>query len=124
MYQIYFLSSSFIEKIIRIHKSALPDDVLPNIGNGFLTDYYKMIVSDKSQLLFGCFIKEDLAGYCQVSMKPISILKIAIYPRTILSILRLVFQKPKILITGLIRLLRMQHHENRIAEISFIAVLP
>jgi ribosomal protein S18 acetylase RimI-like enzyme len=122
--QIHQLESRDIDRVINIHKSSLPNDLLPNLGLWVMRQYYQRAIGDGNHYLTGCSIDNDLVGFCLVEQKPIkkpsAVFLISLFCGSIL----LLFTNPKLLISGITQTLKRIQTSDEIAEISFIAVSP
>jgi len=99
--ELLVVGANFASQLAEIHASALGDDVLPAMGQQFLEHYYEHVSKLSHQLIIGCFEKQQLCGFCQVSYSPLSILKLMIAsPFTILQIIKLMCSKPRLFWRG------------------------
>lgn len=123
--EVCVLDSSFASELAEIHASALKDDVLPAMGKRFLEGYYEYVAKLSHQLIIGCFDKEILCGFCQVSYSPLSMTKLIIAsPFSMLHICRLMITKPKLFWRGIRQASQRPRDvaKLQIPEITFIAI--
>lgn len=118
------IKNSQINEVADIHLAALPNDVLPNLGRNFLLSYYKSIIDDKSQKLFGAVLNESLVGFCLISSGNARLGKLIFNAKGILALLRLLITRPLIFYSAMLQALKKNKIDENTAELSFIAVLP
>jgi ribosomal protein S18 acetylase RimI-like enzyme len=122
--KIKILSSDELEDVVKIHMAALPDDVLPNLGRGILIDYYKGLLADKSQHLFGVVSDKQVLGFCLLSIGQVGLWRLLLNFRGVFSLAFLVILKTKIFYSGVIQAIKTLPLNSGEAEVSFIAVAP
>lgn len=118
------ISSSQITQVVSIHSRALPDDVLPNLGDKLLHKYYENVCIDNNQMLFGAFTSQDLLGFCLVSVSQTGLSRIIISKLGLFESLKLLLLKPKFFYLGLMQAVKKSKILDDTAEISYIAVDP
>jgi len=122
--QIRQLEYKDIERVLTIHKNALPNDLFPNLGLRVLRQYYRRAVEDGNQYLIGCTIDKELVGFCLVEQSPTIKHNIVFFVILFFRALLLLFIHPKLLISGIIQTLKQLKPREGYAEITFIAVSP
>lgn len=122
--EIRTLSADDLDDVVKIHLAALSDDVLPNLGKATLQNYYKIVLTDGTQLLFGVMLEKRVVGFCQVSIRRISFGRIFCNINTVIGLGRLLVFHPRIFYSGVKQVIRSVPLENGTVEISFIAVAP
>lgn len=115
----------YIEQLAALHALALPDDVLPALGLGFLKRYYEAALQVDSQVVIGAVRGDRLIGFCQLSFAPLSVLSVLkAKPSTVLPILKLALVDVKVLLRGAAMASSPPPAVRGLPEIAFIAVLP
>lgn len=118
------ISKLELDRIVTIHIEALPDDVLPNLGGKILNNYYREILLDGTQELFGVFSAKDVLGFCLISTAHVGLSNVMISAQGVGALIRLILTRPQILYSGVIQALKRREISEGVAEISFIAVSP
>ncbi|HEY6356577.1 MAG TPA: hypothetical protein VIY30_19000, partial [Burkholderiaceae bacterium] len=85
-------------ELAQLHAQALPDDVLPALGAGFLRCYYTQAMAADSQALIGAQRAGRLLGFCQLSFAPLAAWPLL--PAALLPVLRLALRDPAMLARG------------------------
>jgi len=116
-----------IKEVVWIHKSAFKGFFLTELGDGFLSLYYKSVLNHKDGILLGCFDKYKLIGFCSGSLN-CSGFNTKIIKENLLDFcligLKLLFTRPK----ALLRLRRnlekedSNHDDGNYAELASIGV--
>jgi len=120
------LEPTDIPDIVRVHITAMSDDVLPSLGKSTLARYYNRALlhhSSSEMSMIGAYKDQALIGFCQVSLQPVSFRRIIKFD-TFSCILYLAVARPGIFLNGIIQSLRMIRLDGDTAEIAFIAVMP
>lgn len=118
------ISSSQVDLVVSIHSRALPDDVMPNLGEKLLQKYYRNVLLDKNHMLFGATISDELLGFCLVSTKYSGLRQVITSKRGLFESLKLMLLKPGIFYLGLMQAFKKSKIIDNTAEISYLAVDP
>jgi ribosomal protein S18 acetylase RimI-like enzyme len=119
------LDGRFTEQLAALHAQALPGDVLPALGPGFLRRYYATALQADSQVVIGAVRGDQLVGFCQLSFAPLSLWAVLkAKPFALLAILKLAFVDVKMLLHGAAMAASPPQAVRGLPEIAFIAVLP
>jgi len=57
-----------IKEVVRIHKSAFKGFFLTELGDDFLSLYYKSVLNYRGAILLGCFEDDKLLGFCAATI--------------------------------------------------------
>jgi ribosomal protein S18 acetylase RimI-like enzyme len=119
------LSSRAADEIARLHGEVLPDDVLPALGRRFLERYYGRVLENRSQVVLGVRVEGRLAGFCQLSLMPITPrMLLTVEPWAPLRMVGLAVMDPQRFVDGVAMALRRPSEAARLPEIAFIGVHP
>lgn len=118
------ITNSELKKIVDVHIESLPDDVLPCLGLNVLREYYKKIISDKTQVILGAVSENQLLGFIQISIKPINFYEMFFNMDGLIAIFRMALFQPGKFYLGVMQALKKQGINKDSAEISIIAILP
>ena len=56
-----------IKKIVTIHLNSFKDFFLSSLGKFFLETYYTILHKDKGTTFIGCYIDDELGGFCSIA---------------------------------------------------------
>jgi ribosomal protein S18 acetylase RimI-like enzyme len=118
------MDQKHIEKICAIHLDALPEDVLPRLGKSFVENFYRIILTERDQLVIGYRVEKKIVGFILLSKQPITIFPKFISFRLFISLLKLSFLRPKTLVSAIVQWFKRTPMTSDVAEISYFAVLP
>lgn len=118
------IAVSDLTEVVNIHIQALPNDVLPSLGENVLNKYYKKALSDETQVIFGAYHQSKLLGFCLVSTRPISLVSVVFNIDGLVALLKLALIKPREFYLGIMQAVKKEDFSQEVAEISFIAVSP
>jgi ribosomal protein S18 acetylase RimI-like enzyme len=113
-----------LDEVVNIHAESLPDDVLPSLGGKVLRRYYEEILSDKTQMLFGVFMENQLLGFCLISTAKTGLAKAILNLHGVFAVLHLILSQPSKFCLAVRQALKRKELQGDSAEISFIAVKP
>jgi ribosomal protein S18 acetylase RimI-like enzyme len=117
------LGCEFADEIAGLHADSLSGDILPALGRGFLTRYYRQVLETDSQSVIGAVSSARLIGFCQVSFSRLSVWAVMKSDPSILAaILKLALVDTRMLVNGI---LMTQSHPPEVwgaPEIAFIVV--
>jgi GNAT superfamily N-acetyltransferase len=117
------LSREVADQIAALHAEALPGDILPALGRGFLARYYATVLGADSQIVIGATCSAGLIGFCQLSFSPMSVRAVMKSdPLALLPIAKLALVHTKMLVDGIAMTLHRPKEVMALPEISFIVV--
>jgi len=117
------IKNEHLSDVIRIHRESLPEDILPSLGDTFLKRYYDYVIELDYHSIYGIFEGDNVRGFCQVSRKGINLVKLLKkHPCLMLNILKLLFYRPIIFLSGVLLVLQRSRLISTLPEVAFIAV--
>ena len=122
--QISIINKCEIANLIEVHRGALPDDVLPNLGVDVMTRYYdKVFLLQESQkaILFGAYSQDRLVGFCCLLFEQISFLSIINF-NTIRILFVILISNPLVLMKLICQLVHSFPLLDNSSEIAYFAV--
>jgi len=120
------LSQEHLLDVVAIHRSALPGDLLPALGEALLLRHYQFCTSAQNLsriCLLGAFRADCLVGFAQVNLGRLSMPHFYGTP-FIFSLIRLLFLRPIVFVNGIIQVFHGQVIDSRSADLAFFAVEP
>ena len=113
-----------IYKVVNIHIESLSNDILPSLGVNVLNKYYKRVISDEAQLIFGAYSEDELLGFCLISTSPVGLFSAVFNFDGLIALSRLALLQPDKFYLGIMQAIKKENIDRDAAEISFIAVSP
>jgi len=113
-----------LSEVVNIHIESLPNDILPSLGINVLNKYYKKVISDETQFIFGAYSGNELLGFCLISNRPVGLFSAVFNVDGLIALLRLALLRPDKFYLGVMQAIKKENINRDAAEISFIAVSP
>jgi ribosomal protein S18 acetylase RimI-like enzyme len=113
-----------LKSLIAIHARALPDDVLPNIGQGAINRYYQKIFEFQNTgkaSVYGAYDGDRLIGFCCITGDSPGIQEI-IRLDTIACLVVLLITRPRLVISAFLQLAHLVPMDETGMEIEYIAL--
>ena len=127
---ITLINSVDIECAVLIHKEAFKHFFLTELGDSFLSLYYKSVSHNPNGILLGCYDDEKMLGFCAGTLLSkgfnMDIIKRSFFPFAFIGI-KLLFTKPKALLRLFKNLSKAKadiNDDGHYAELESIGVTP
>lgn len=115
-------TESDISGIIAIHSNSLPKDVFPNMGLRFLRKYYRSLLLNKSGHVLVAVQQGVVLGFVSIELDRINLIRLFSLRDLGVFLLNATL-RPGLIVSAVYQMLKNKDsYNNRISEISFIAV--
>ncbi|MCP4367452.1 MAG: GNAT family N-acetyltransferase [Deltaproteobacteria bacterium] len=115
-----------VNQVAQIHAHALPEDLLPNLGAGFLEKgYYYPLLNSPYSLVLVALINNTVIGFLNLTFAPDKHLRWVVKKgviRLFMGLMHLSCHSPRRILEFLIAVLQQVTVPEKSAEIAFIAV--